>query len=105
MYADGSKEVVATDRTWRQVKSPVGHDDLFEGEVTGAYDPRMPDLEKTIVMAEEVSAPGGRLVGEAQPGAEIMRTVPAKKIHAVGGGTYVGSSTFFPIFFPLRAAS
>ena len=89
VYADGSKEVVATDRTWRQVKSPVGHDDIFEGEVTGACDPRMPDLEKTVVMAEEVSAPGGRLVGEAQPGAEIMRTVPAKKIHAAGGGTYV----------------
>ena len=89
VYADGTKEIVATDRTWRQVESPVGHDDIFEGEVVGAWNPRMPDLGKTVVMAEEVAAPAGRLVAEAQPGAEIMRTVPARKIHAVGGGTYV----------------
>ena len=88
-YADGTKETVATDRTWRQVKSPVGHDDIFEGEVTGAWNPRSPDLDKAAVMAEEVPGPGGRLVAEAQPGAEVMRTVPARRVQAFGGGTYV----------------
>ena len=88
-YQDGAKEIVATDRTWRQVKSPIGHDDIFEGEVVGAWNPRMPDLEKTVVMAEEVPAPGKALVCEAQPGAEVMRTIPAKTVHAVGDGVYV----------------
>ena len=88
-YQDGAKEIVATDRTWRQVKSPLGHDDIFEGEVIGAWNPRMPDLEKTVVRAEEVPAPCKSLVCEAQPGAEVMRTIPAKTVHAVGDGTYV----------------
>lgn len=88
-YADGTRDVVATDRTWRQVKSPLGHDDIFEGEVIGAWNPRMPDLEKNVVMAEEVPAPGKRLVSEAQPGAQVMRTFPAKGIHNLGNGTYV----------------
>ena len=88
-YQDGTKDLVTTDRTWRQVKSPIGHDDIFEGEVIGAWNPRMPDLEKTVVMAEEVPAPGKALVCEAQPGAEVMRTIPAKTVHAVGDGVYV----------------
>ena len=89
VYEDGTKEVVATDRTWRQVKSPLGYDDIFEGEVVGAWDPRMPDLERTVVTAEEVPAPGGRLVSEAQPGAQVMRTFPAKSVRRFGDGTYV----------------
>ena len=89
VYADGTKEVVATDRTWRQVKSPVGHDDIFEGEVVGAWNPRSPDLDRDTVLAEEVPGPAGRLTSEAQPGAEIVRTVPARMIHAVGDGAYV----------------
>ena len=89
VYADGTRETVATDRTWRQVKSPVGHDDIFEGEVVGASNPRAPDLDAAVVRAEEVPAPGPRLESEAQPGAEVMRTVPARAVHAVGDGAYV----------------
>ena len=89
VYADGTKETVATDKTWRQVKSPIGHDDIFEGEVTGAWNPRSPDLDKTVLRAEEVPGPGGRLAAEAQPGAEVVRTIPAKRVRAFGNGTYV----------------
>ena len=88
-YADGTRETIATDRTWRQVKSPVGHDDVFEGEVVGAWNPRMPDLEKNVVTAEEVPAPAGRLVSEAQPGAQVMREIVPKAIQKVGDGAYV----------------
>jgi len=88
-YADGSRQTVVTDATWRQVKSPIGYDDNFEGEVTGAWNPAMPDLEGTVVNAVEVPAPRGRLTSEAQPGAEIMRTIPAKAVKDCGGGTYV----------------
>lgn len=89
VYADGSKDVVGTDASWRQVKSPIGYDDNFEGEVIGAWDPRMPDLEKTVVHAVEVEGPQGRLVAEAQPGAEIVRTIGPKTVKDCGAGTYV----------------
>ncbi len=88
VYTDGTKETVVTDKTWRQVKSPLGYDDLFEGEVIGAWDSRTPDFEKTVVMAEEVPSPRGRLTSEAQPGAAIMRTIPVRKIQDLGNGTY-----------------
>ena len=88
-YADGTKDVVVTDKSWRQVKSPLGHDDVFEGEVVGAWNPRMPDLEKNVVMAEEVPAPGKSLVCEAHPGAQVMRTFHPKSIHDLGNGTFV----------------
>ncbi len=86
VYADGEKEVVATDGSWRQVESPVAYDDIFEGEVLGARNPRQPDFGKAAVHAEEVPGPGGRLVAEAQPGAEIVRTLPARRIRELGGG-------------------
>ena len=89
VYADGSRETVCSDRTWRQVKSPIGYDDIFDGEVQGAYDRRMPDLDRTPLFAAEVSGPRGRLVAAAHPGAEVMRTISAKTIKSFGNGTYV----------------
>ena len=88
-YADGTRATVCTDRTWRQVRSPLGYDDLFEGEVQGAWDSRAPDLAKTPLFAAEVPGPRGRLVAAAHPGAEVMRTIPAKAVKDCGGGTYV----------------
>ncbi|MGN0851960.1 MAG: family 78 glycoside hydrolase catalytic domain [Kiritimatiellia bacterium] len=89
VYADGTKETVVTDGSWRQVKSPLGHDDIFEGEVLGGWNPRMPDLEKTVVRAEEVPAPGKLLTSEMHAPAKVMRTFPAQEVHALGNGTYV----------------
>ena len=86
VYADGDVELVATDRTWRQVRNPVGYDDIREGEVIGAWDRAMPDLEKTVVLAEEVPGPGGKLVAEAQPAAKVMREVRASRVKDLGDG-------------------
>ena len=86
VYTDGTRETVATDGTWWQVKSPVGHDDIFEGEVLGARDLRGPDLDREAVFAAEVPGPAGRLVAEAQPGAEVVREIPAKRIVPFDGG-------------------
>ena len=89
VYTDGTRETVCSDRTWRQVKSPIGYDDLFDGEVQGAWNRRTPDFDKTPLFAAEVSAPKGRLVAAAHPGAEVMRTVAAKTVKSFGNGTYV----------------
>ncbi len=89
VYADDTRETVCTDRTWRQVKSPLGYDDLFDGEVQGAWNRRAPDLEKTPLFAAEVPGPRGTLVASAHPGAEVMRTIPAKTVKDCGNGTYV----------------
>ncbi len=87
-YQDGTKEFVVTDKSWRQVKSPIGFDDIREGEVLGSLDPRRVNLEKNVVMAEEVPAPQGRLMSQAQPGAEIMKTLEVKSIKDLGNGSY-----------------
>lgn len=89
VYVDGTRETVVSDRSWRQVKSPIGYDCIREGEVIGAADPRTPDFDKTVVHAEEVSAPKGRLVAQNCAPAKVMRELKPKAIHALGDGAYV----------------
>ena len=88
-YADGTRETVATDGSWRQVVSPVGYDCIREGEVIGAYDPSMPDLAGRVVRAVEVPGPKGTLTAENCPGAEVMRTLKPSSIKDLGGGAYM----------------
>ena len=88
-YADGTRETVVTDGTWRQVESPVGYDCIREGEVIGARHWKQPDLAAKEIRAAEVPAPKGRLVAENCPGAKVMRTMAPKAIHAFPDGTYV----------------
>lgn len=89
VYADGTRETVVSDKSWRQVASPVGYDCIREGEVVGGFDPRRPDLEGTVVAAEEVVAPKGRLVAENCAPAKVMRELKPTAIHAQGNGVYV----------------
>ena len=88
-YADGSRETVVSDGSWRQVESPVGYDCIREGEVIGAHHPAQPDFTKREIRAVEVPAPKGALVAENCPGAKVMRTIAPKAIHAFPDGTYV----------------
>ena len=88
-YADGSRETVVSDGSWRQVESPVGYDCIREGEVIGAYNPAQPDFAAREIRAAEVPAPKGALVAENCPGAKVMRTIAPKAIHAFPDGTYV----------------
>ena len=82
VYADGRRESVATDASWRQVKSPVAFDCIAEGEVIrGGVAGDGP--AETPLHAEEVEGPAGRLVAEAQPGAKVMRSVAPKSIKAL----------------------
>ena len=89
VYADGTKATVVSDGSWRHVASPVGFDCIREGEVIGARDPAGPDLSERPLLAEEVPAPKGRLVAEAQPGAKVMRTLAPKTIHELGDGAWM----------------
>ena len=88
-YADGTRETVVTDGSWRQVESPVGYDCIREGEVIGAHHRKQPDFAAREIRAAEVPAPKGALVAENCPGAKVMRTLAPKAVHAFPDGTYV----------------
>ena len=81
---DGSRLTVATDRTWRQVASPLAWDDLREGEIVdpGRVLPR-PGLGAAAV---EVKGPAGRLVEMTHPPARVVREIPVKKSWRVKNG-------------------
>ena len=90
-YADGTKKTVETDGSWRQVENPVDYDDLFEGEIVGMENPGKRQNPEALCRvaprrACEVPGPGGRLVSEAQPGAEVVREIPVKQILPFDGG-------------------
>lgn len=88
-YPDGTSETVVTDRSWRQVRSPVGYDDFREGEVIGAWHPSLPDYGTDGIPAVERRGPRGRLVAESQHPAEAVETFQPVSIHAFDGGVQV----------------
>ncbi len=88
-YSDGRTETIVSDRTWRQVKSPIGYDDFREGEVIGAWHPSLPDYGEDGIPAQERPGPRGALKAESQPGAEVVETFRPVSIHAFGGNVQV----------------
>ena len=84
-YADGTRETIASDRTWRQVASPVAYDCIREGEVVAPGRQKVPDG----LTAEEVPAPKGTLVAEGHPGAKVMRELKPETVKALGNGAYM----------------
>ncbi len=95
-YADGTRETIVSDRSWRQVESPVGYDCIREGEVIGAHHPARPDFGAKPIMAAEVSAPSGRLVSENCAASRVVETLKPASIHEFPGNTYVVA---FPVNF------
>jgi alpha-L-rhamnosidase len=89
IYADGEREIVITDKSWRQVKSPVGFDCIREGEVIGAHDPKMPNFDSQIIYASEVPAPQGQLMAQDCYPSKITRTLKPSSIKNLGGDTYM----------------
>lgn len=83
-YADGTRETVATDASWRQVANPVIYDDVYEGEVIDGRIKAGSKLKGKALFAEEVSAPSGRLEPQEQPGAKVMEEVCAMAVHPLG---------------------
>lgn len=89
VYADGSRAEVVSDGTWRQVPNPVGFDCFREGEVIGKGRADGPDPAANVLSAAEVKGPAGRLVAEAQPGAEVVRTLKPVSVKALGSGKWI----------------
>ena len=83
-YADGEREIVASDSSWSQVSSPVRYDCIREGEVIDHAQAEPADLP-----AAEVAGPKGKLVAEACPGAKVMREIEPESVTAFGDGVYV----------------
>ena len=88
-YADGTSETVVSDKSWRQVESPVGFDCIREAEVIGAHHPLQPDFAAKNLHAAEVSPPRGRLVSENCAPSRVVRTIAPTSIHALPDNTYV----------------
>ena len=89
VYADGTRELVVSDATWRQVASPMGFDCIREGEVIGKTPPGGPDLAKTTVMAEVVPAPAGKLTAEALPPSVVAQEIKPVAVREVKPGVWV----------------
>ena len=84
-YADGTRESVVSDGSWRQVKSPIGWDDIREGEVVGGRHVREPAFPADGFPAAVMAAPAGRLQAENQPPARILYTNRPVRVKPVAG--------------------
>jgi len=89
VYADGSSEMVISDETWRQVKSPVGYDDIREGMVLGLPHPDEPDFKQRPLMAEVVSAPRGILTASPLPPSVVRQTFKPRSVRSLGENHWV----------------
>lgn len=83
-YEDGTIQRVCSDRSWRQVASPVGYDCIREGMVIGKSHPDAPDFETQQIMAEVVPAPKGRLAASSLPATSVITTFKPKKVTKLG---------------------
>jgi alpha-L-rhamnosidase len=82
-YDDGTRTMVVSDDTWRQVASPVGFDCIREGEVLGKAPSGAPDLEKQVLMADVVPAPAGRLAASALPPSVVAQRLKPVAVRAL----------------------
>ena len=89
VYQDGSMERICSDRTWSQVRSPIGFDCIREGEVIGLQRDETLDLARDILHAEEVPGPGGRLVAAALPPSVVVKELKPQVIKKVDEKTWV----------------
>lgn len=82
-FKDGTKRRIVTDSSWRAVHSPVAFNDFREGEVVLSMPAEMDEGRMVTVM----DAPGGKLVPEEHPAAEIVREYPAVKAESLKDGS------------------
>ncbi len=93
-YADGQRQVVATDDSWRTAEGPVRYDSLYGGET---YDAReeQPGWDEAGFdagawrPAAVVTAPAGKLVAEGQEPIRVTETLRPAKVTSPRAGVYV----------------
>lgn len=82
VYDDGTREVVATDASWRQVASPILWDDLRENEtISPAAAQRPVDLPVQLV-----KGPAGKLAAAQQPGSVVVESLKPVEITRLANG-------------------
>ncbi len=91
-YADGSKEVIPTDNTWKHGDSWILYNDVYLGE---RQDGRLKDEAWNHVSFDDsdwaschvVDAPSGRLIPQQQPPIRITDTVEAVSVRDLPDGS------------------
>ena len=91
-YADGSKQIVATDNTWRTLPSPIHYNSVYHGELYDARSetegwagPHLDDSQWEQVAC--VSGPTGELSAMTAPTDKIVEVRKPKSITRLEGST------------------
>ncbi|MGI5868552.1 MAG: family 78 glycoside hydrolase catalytic domain [Kiritimatiellia bacterium] len=90
-YADGSRDDVVSDASWREIPSPVSCDSMRESETIGAPMPGDADLRARTVHAAVVPAPAGRLAAATLPGAVRGRPIAPVSLERLGPRSFLAS--------------
>ncbi|WP_200215088.1 family 78 glycoside hydrolase catalytic domain [Micromonospora coerulea] len=93
-YADGTRQVIATDGSWRTAEGPVRYDSLYGGET---YDARAeqsgwdaPGFDAGAWRpVAVVTAPAGGLIAESQEPIRVAETLRPTKVTSPRAGVYV----------------
>ena len=93
-YADGSKDTVVSDCSWKTADSPILWDDVHTGEIydaraeQGNWD-RSDFDDSTWQEAKPVPAPKGKLTAQLMPPVKITKVVKPASIKETSPGVYV----------------
>lgn len=92
-YADGSRETIASDKSWKASKSAIVHDMIYTGE---HYDARLEQPGWCQASFDDShwqpvavrKAPEGRLVAQNGPADRVMEELKPIKIEKLANGNY-----------------
>ncbi len=92
-YADGTKQVILSDETWKAAKSPIIMDLIYDGEY---YDARLEQPGWCSVGFNDSAwenvairkAPEGRMKAHMSPTDRVMESLPPVKTEKLGDGHY-----------------
>lgn len=93
-YADGQRETISTDRSWKVTTGPIVFDGIHNGET---YDARLGLKDWTVAgtksgswqNAVEVKGPAGVLRSQPMPPIRLIRTLPARSVNNPKPGVYL----------------
>ncbi|SKC60124.1 family 78 glycoside hydrolase catalytic domain [Krasilnikoviella flava] len=87
-YADGRRQTVVTDESWRAGTTGVLADDLYDGQTTDLRLPLAPDAVAEGPV-DVVEADLGRLVAPTGPPVREVATLPAREVSTSPGGAQI----------------
>ncbi|MFC8596927.1 family 78 glycoside hydrolase catalytic domain [Isoptericola sp. NPDC057191] len=87
-YADGRRQTVVTDESWRAGTTGVLADDLYDGQTTDLRRPLAPDAVADGPV-DVLDADTGRLVAPTGPPVREVATVPAREVRTSPAGRQI----------------